>query len=485
MENKKGNLFNETEKTCDSREPSFFVEDNNQSDHTTSERATDMEAPQPKKEEKPWEAVEVTEEGPTTYYETSAQDGHSTEPQGFYEEKECSVVQNHGTGMGSGGGGFDGSGYQKAEKQRGLKAPAIIALCLVAAIMGGMFSSYATANWFSSDGVAESTPRDVIVIPEQEVMEQAEAVAENVMPSVVGIQTRVVTQNMFFGDQVLEGIGSGVIVHKDGYIVTNHHVIADSDNITVSLEDGREAQATVIWSEETMDLAIIKIELDNLTVATMGDSDEVRNGQTAIAIGNPMSLSFSRTTTKGIISGLDRSMTITSTGAAPITMENLIQTDAAINSGNSGGPLLNIEGEIIGITTLKKSDAESMGFAVPINVIKPILETILETGTYEPPYLGVTVIDSDLNDHYGLGIDLDNGVYIQEVTPNSSAAVAGMLAGDIVTKIGDMDVASRNSLRTALYHYDNGESTTVEIIRDGEEMTLNITFQSMTVAEQQ
>lgn len=371
----------------------------------------------------------------------------------------------------------------KEKKGKGLVA--FIAIALVFTLLGGAAGSYFTVSYLNADqnnllgsngGNNGANQNNAVVIPESVSYEAAEAVAENVVDSVVGVSTRSVTYNMFFGQQEVQGVGSGVIVHEDGYIVTNQHVISDSEDITVSLADGREAKATIVWSDESMDLAIIKIDLDNLVVATLGDSDEVKMGQTAIAIGNPLGLEYQRSLTRGVISGLDRSLQLS--GNPPITMENLIQTDAAINSGNSGGPLLNIKGEVIGINTYKASNAESMGFAIPINTIKTILANVEENGTYISPYMGVTVIDKTLVDYYNVNLNLDKGIFVQSVETGSSADNAGLKNNDIILKMDGKDVNSRGALRSILYSHNVGDTLELVVLRDNSEITLQMTLQA-------
>jgi serine protease Do len=199
--------------------------------------------------------------------------------------------------------------------------------------------------------------------------------AKRLTPAVVGI-TSVTSSNNTLKDK--EGMGSGIIADKRGYILTNNHVAGkDADEIKVFLYDNRTVKGKVVWADESLDLSIVKINADNLPVAPLGDSETLTVGDTAIAIGNPLGLTFQRTVTSGIISATNR--TVGETGG-PL-LEGLIQTDASINPGNSGGPLININGEVIGINTIKVTSAEGMGLAIPINIAKPILNNILEKGT--------------------------------------------------------------------------------------------------------
>ena len=254
---------------------------------------------------------------------------------------------------------------------------------------------------------------DSISINITDDMTIAEAIAAKTMPSVVGIST-VATQtyNGFGGFGGFWGfgggggtydttmVGTGVIVDESGYILTNSHVVNDGDtkSVTVSLYDGSDVDGTVLWNDSTLDLAVIKIEdTGDLVAADLGDSDTVNIGAYAAAIGNPLGLEFERSMSQGIISGLNRSIQV-SDGSKTTTMEGLMQTDATINSGNSGGPLFNSKGQVIGINTAKASSGEGMGFAIPINVAKPIVEQVKASGNYERPYIGISGISLHYKD---------------------------------------------------------------------------------------
>ena len=269
-------------------------------------------------------------------------------------------------------------------------------------------------------------------------MTVASAVAKKSMSSVVGITTKGVQQS-FFGQVEVQGVGSGVIVDPKGYILTNAHVVKLNNqvvkDVTVRLNNEKDIQGKTIWADEMIDLAIVKINTDEkLNAASLGDSDALSIGDTAIAIGNPISLQFSQTVTQGIISGLDRYVGAVSGGGY---MTGLIQTDASINGGNSGGALLNAEGEVIGINTVKVQSAEGLGFSIPINFIKPIIKQVIETGKYKEMSMGMLTMNVDvaaqvLNEKP----DLDKGIFVYKVYDGSPAAAAGLEAGDIVTRLG-------------------------------------------------
>ena len=219
-----------------------------------------------------------------------------------------------------------------------------------------------------------SAPKSTITIENSTTDNVYKAVAAKATPSVVGITTLTVNTNNWFNIPLeSEGVGSGVIVDSRGYILTNSHVVNDgqANKVSVIFADSSSVDGEVVWNDAKLDVAIVKVQKDNLDVAELGDSDNVEVGDIAVAIGNPLGIEFSKTVTQGIISGLDRVIT-TENGE----MDDLIQTDASINPGNSGGPLLNAKGQVIGINTAKASDAEGLGFAIPINTIKPIIEQL-------------------------------------------------------------------------------------------------------------
>jgi len=298
-------------------------------------------------------------------------------------------------------------------------------------------------------------------------------VAQTMMPSVVGVRT--IENVMGFRQSAeVEGVGTGVIVSSNGLILTNQHVVSSNPkSITVTLMDGSEYNASVLYANEDMDLAVIKIDATGLQAASLGDSDDVSVGEVAIAIGNPLGLEYERSVTAGIVSALNRSILLSRTQIA----ENLIQTDAAINSGNSGGPLLNISGEVIGINTYKLSDGEGMGFAIPINAAKPIIEQIINTGTFSQAQLGVSVIDSELLSYYdSANLTIDHGVYISDIDTSSDAYAKGLRTGDIITKVDGIEVNTILEFRTRLYSHVPEDTVGITVERGGETFDLSVTL---------
>ena len=263
------------------------------------------------------------------------------------------------------------------------------------------------------------------------------------------------------------GSGSGLIIRKNGYILTNNHVIRKADDIQVTLSDGRKFKGKVVGRDSFTDLALVKIEADNLPVAKLGDSDNVRPGDWAIAIGNP--LGFDHTVTFVIVSALGR--TVEKVGQ----VSNLIQTDAAINPGNSGGPLLNIDGEIIGLNTAMRGDAQNIGFAIPINVARDVVDTLINDGSIQRPYLGIYMQDMNPKLAKSLGMTEDaRGVVVAKVADESPASKAGFEIGDVITKINGKSVAKGKDVQKIVRERKPGDQLNMLINRNGARTALEV-----------
>jgi len=339
----------------------------------------------------------------------------------------------------------------------------------------------------------------VITINTSDAVTNAEAIAAKVMPSVVGISTTITKQFSgfsgfdFFGyggggySYDSTAVGTGVIVDEAGYILTNSHVVNDGDakDITVSLYDGSEVTGTVLWNDAALDLAVVKIEAKGLLAAELGDSDTVNIGAYAAAIGNPLGLQFERSISQGIISGLNRKITVSSeSSSSGTTMEGLIQTDATINGGNSGGPLLNSKGQVIGINSAKASNGEGMGFAIPINVAAPIVKQIKETGKFTRAYLGISGIGLEeqsqytakqLEEYFGTS----KGIYISSVSEDGGADKAGLKKGDIILKLNGVEVGTMNKINQILISRLIGDTVEVTYLREGKEKTVTVSLGGM------
>ena len=311
---------------------------------------------------------------------------------------------------------------------------------------------------------------DLFITSDNPVVE----ISEKVGPAIVGITNRSVIKQRspFFGqiEEELEGYGSGIIISEEGYIVTNNHVIEDADEIVVILKGGKEVQATLIGQDSVTDVAVIKIKEPDLTVAKIGDSDKVRQGELAIAIGNPLGHTLAGTVTVGVVSAVNRQITY---GNNQFTM---IQTDAAINPGNSGGALVNSKGEVIGMNTLK-SKAEGLGFAIPSNVFMPIVEELIQKGKIERPGIGVLIaqVTDEMVETYGY----PKGVAIVQIANDSAADKAGLLPNDIILGVEDKKVETVDELKDEINKYQVGDIVKFTVWRDGKEFVVPIKLQQL------
>jgi serine protease Do len=325
--------------------------------------------------------------------------------------------------------------------------------------------------------------RPVIVSRDEEINID---VFKKANPAVVNISTTTLSIN--FWRQIIprEGQGSGFIIDREGYILTNNHVVANAQKIIVTLSGGKKLSAVLVGRDPYSDLAVIKIPSGSIDViAPLGDSDQIRVGQKAIAIGNPFGLSHTLTT--GIVSAVNRSIE-TQDG---VEIENIIQTDAAINPGNSGGPLLNSNGEVIGINTMIISPSrgyQGLGFAIPINLAKDVAEELITSGRYARPWLGITSISiSDFSGRVNFGVE--NGVLIQEVIPESPAYQAGLrggdryvilggmrllLGGDIITSIDNKPLEDNDELLKILRKAKVGQNFELRVYRNGQFININV-----------
>ncbi|MEH2243694.1 HhoA/HhoB/HtrA family serine endopeptidase [Nostoc sp.] len=288
----------------------------------------------------------------------------------------------------------------------------------------------------------------------------------------------------FFGSQlpqqqnrVERGTGSGFIISADGRILTNAHVVDGADTVTVTLKDGRSFKGKVLGKDELTDVAVVKIQADNLPLVALGNSDKLQPGEWAIAIGNPLGLD--NTVTTGIISATGRS---SNQIGAPDKRVEYIQTDAAINPGNSGGPLLNYRGEVIAMNTAIIQGAQGLGFAIPINTAQRISSQLIATGKVEHPYLGIQMvgltpqlkqnINSDPNS--GLSVNEDKGVLVVKVVPNSPAAKAGIRAGDVIQKLGGQAVTDASSVQKVVENSQVGSDLRMELRRNGQNLNIAV-----------
>ncbi len=292
---------------------------------------------------------------------------------------------------------------------------------------------------------------------------------ESVSNCVVGISKLQDNGNSIFlkdGSTKL-GLGTGMIVSENGYILTNEHVSgAKFSTCYVTLENGKNYVANVVWSDSDLDLAILKIGANGLPYITLGDSDNVKMGERVYAIGNPIGYEFQRTVTSGIISGVNRTIKIEEEERSSY-LEDLIQTDATINPGNSGGPLINADGEVIGVNSIKITSAEGIGFASPINLIKPILQSYLQTGEFEEASLGIYAYDKEVIPYLDNTINIEEGIYVIDVIPNGPASNVGIMPNDIILKIDGKPLNKMTELRSYIYTKKPEQEVTLQILRRG------------------
>jgi S1-C subfamily serine protease len=350
-------------------------------------------------------------------------------------------------------------------------------LIVLVCIITGVLSSLLTVV-LMKDGVGNNNKNNssqIVVNDAGRSQNIYHAVTDKAMPSVVGITTTTIDKNNVFAIPTQsQGVGTGVIVDANGYILTNSHVVSDGKAVDVNVlfNDGSTTKGKVLWNDDKLDLAMVKVDKRGLTPAELGDSDKVRTGDIAIAIGNPLGLEFQKSVTQGIISGLDRTIQTEQSN-----MTGLMQTDASINPGNSGGPLLNEKGQVIGINTAKASQAEGLGFAIPINTVKPIVEQIIKSGNFEKVTLGIKGIDLAIFEaSTGTDLEAESGVYIAEVMANTPAQKAGIQTGDVIVKVGDENVTTMSDLNKSLYKYSVGDKSQVVINRGGKEIKVEAKF---------
>ena len=290
---------------------------------------------------------------------------------------------------------------------------------------------------------------------------------ENISRCVVGIsKIETHSNSIFSNNSVTElGLGTGVIVSSNGYILSNSHVTGEKlSTCYVTLENGYTYDGTVVWSDTELDLSITKINANNLEYAIIGDSSKVKAGETVYAIGNPIGYEFRRTITSGIISAINRTIKIEENGTITY-MTDLIQTDASINQGNSGGPLILSSGEIIGINSVKITTAEGIGFAIPVNAVKPIIEKFITTNSFDEPYLGIYAYDQEVIPYILSSANKPEGIYIFHINKDSPVKSTEIQVGDILKTIDGKSISNMIELREYIYTKNVGDTITMEITR--------------------
>ena len=358
---------------------------------------------------------------------------------------------------------------RKRKNKQIIKSALITAFIMIVAILFfyvlKMYNSIQIVDNYTAERTKQSTISEQNVEKQTEKCNSVADLIENVTKSVCGI-----SKLSNAGGSILStateselGLGTGIIVSEKGYILSNCHVTGEKySTCYVTVEDRNTYTGTVVWSDIGLDLSIVKVNASNLIQADIGISNNVRIGQTVYAIGNPVGFEFRRTVTSGIISALNRTVKLQEDGK-DIYMSDLIQTDATINPGNSGGPLINTEGEVIGVNSVKITSAEGIGFAVPIDVVKPVIQSFIEKGSFEEANLGLFVYDESVSNYLNEKSKFSSGIYIAEVIKFGPADGRGLKEGDIVTKIDDKYLDTINDLREYIYTKKPGDKVVVNI----------------------
>ena len=416
---------------------------------------------------------------------SSAQSGAAGSPAGGSNGYTSSF-----SGGSGGNGGYNGYSYSSAPQQpakpprkgrrtllRVLACVGVVALGFGGGIGGAVLASRTglTGNQVVVQQVQRDTSDAANANSTDGESMSLQQISSVVSPSVVAITTEQMSgsQTWFGGYYVQSGAGSGVIISQDGYILTCAHVVDGATSVQVQLQSGDTYDATIVGSDSTSDIAVLKIEAAGLTPAVIGDSDALAVGETVVAVGNPLG-TLSNTVTDGIISALNREVTVEDNDMT------LLQTNASISPGNSGGGLFNANGELIGIVNAKSSysEAEGIGFAIPIDSAMEIAQQLIENGAVIRPALGVKILDvMDANTASQLGVSA-TGVYVVEVTAGGGAEAAGVQAGDRIIAVDDTAVSSSNSVKSYLADKQVGDTVNLQVEREGKVLTLTVTLGS-------
>lgn len=367
------------------------------------------------------------------------------------------------------------------------------------ALAGGLIALLAQERFNDTRGGSPAAPNTVAGVPVRYANLPTNGIAlnapdltsaaESTVNAVVHVTTEAMVQGNPFADffwgyrmaqpQPQRGAGSGVIITDDGYIITNNHVVEGADKIQVHLNDNRAFNAKVIGRDPSTDLALIKIDAKDLPVLTYGNSDDVKVGQWVLAVGNPMNLTS--TVTAGIVSAKARNINILQNDPSRdiIPIESFIQTDAAVNPGNSGGALVNVNGELIGINSAIASTTGAYtgySFAIPVNIVKKVTSDLMEFGTVQRAYIGVSIREMDQQLADDLNMDRIHGVYVNGLTDGGAAEDAGVKPGDVIVKVANMEINNVPQLQEQVGRFRPGDQVAVTILRDGSERVLEMTL---------
>lgn len=372
------------------------------------------------------------------------------------------------------------------KKQKKSKIKKFLISILLIGMLGGIgyylyivYTSIEVEPIYNANRVSLSTNSEKTAESINENDIKIEEMLEHATKSVCGISKLKTTGGSILSKATEDelGLGTGIIVSDKGYILSNTHVTGEKySTCYITIEDGETYMGTVVWADVDLDLSITKINANNLKVAKLGDSTINKIGQTVYAIGNPIGYEFRRTITSGIISALNRTVKIDENNETSY-MSNLIQTDATINPGNSGGPLINVNGEVIGINSVKITSADGMGFAIPINVIKPIINSFNEKESFDEAYIGIAVYDKQIAQYLNLNDRLLNGIYVCSITTNGPASKTELKEKDIIESIDGNKIYTTNELREYIYSKLPGDTIVLNIKRGKISKEINIVLE--------
>lgn len=338
-----------------------------------------------------------------------------------------------------------------------------------------MYKNIEISNEYETQRTLLSTSYEKNVDNYTEQTDSNADMLEKITKSVVGISKLTNTGGSILNNVSSDelGLGTGIIVSEDGYILSNSHVTGEKYSNCYITIDENTYKGTVVWNDTNIDLSIVKIQVNNLSYAILGNSSSLRVGENVFAIGNPIGYEFRKTVTSGIISALNRTIKIDENDNTSY-ISDLIQTDATINPGNSGGPLVNNRGEVIGINTVKITSAEGIGFAIPINVIKPVIESFKQNGNFEEATLGIYAYDGDVAEYLKLKNRLNKGIYVSKVIATGPSAFSDLKEGDLITSIDGNSINIINDLREYIYGKKPGDVVQLEIIRGENRRNISI-----------
>ena len=373
---------------------------------------------------------------------------------------------------------------RKIHTKKSIRKKVIITSTILILLWIFAFYLYITYQNIEIEPSNYETTKTQYTIEEQTVESQEENskttadMLEETTRKVVGISKLKNTGSSIFSSSTENdlGLGTGVIVSTEGYILSNEHVTGSKySKCYVTLENGNTYDGTVMWSDSNIDLSITKINAKNLEEITLGNSQNTRIGETVYAIGNPIGYEFRRTVTSGIISAKNRTIKIEESNESSY-MTDLIQTDATINPGNSGGPLITPNGEVIGINTVKISSAEGIGFAIPIDIVKPIIESFKTTGNFQEAQIGIYAYDREVIPYLNKNLKFEKGIYVAQITKNGPADNTELKEGDIITKIDNIELSTMNDLRKYIYTKKPKDEVILSITRGKTQKEIKITL---------